>query len=96
MILWNSAVFKKFPIITELVARFLWNGFTGRILDLIFTKATSVFKMFPFSTDSMYEHMDIKADDDSGVKHISNNGNIWLSCNCPDRDERYVEVTLLP
>ena len=96
MIFWNSAVFKMFPFSTELIVRFLMNGFTGRILDLIFSRTTAVFKMFPFSTDSMYDHVDITADDGSGVKHTSDNGNLWLSCNCPDNDERHVEVMLYP
>jgi hypothetical protein len=94
MMIWESAVFKRFPFITELIARFLMNGFTGRVLDLIFSGETAVFKMFPFSTDPMYDHIDIIADDGSGIKHISDNGNLWLSCNCPDSKERYVEVML--
>jgi len=91
-IIWNSKVFKMFPFSTELIARFLMDGFTGRILNLIFARATAVFKMFPFSTDSMYDHVDITASDGSGVRRISNNGNLWLTCNCPDKQERYVEV----
>ena len=41
-----------------------------------------------------YDNMDITANDGSGVKHYGENGNLWLSCNCPDSDDRYVEVTL--
>lgn len=95
MVLWNSAVFNRFPLITELIARFLMVGFTGRIINFIFKEATADFKMFPFSTDSaIYDKINIEADDGSGVKHISSNGNLWLSCNCPINIERYVEVTL--
>jgi hypothetical protein len=97
-IIWNSAIFQKFPRITELMARFLIKGFTGDIFYFIFNKLIprnyTTFKMFPFSTDSMYNQVDLKADDGSGVKHISNNGNLWFSCNCPNSEERYIEVTL--
>jgi hypothetical protein len=96
MIFWNSAVFNRFPFLTELIVRFLMNGFTERIIDLFFSKETAIFKIFPFSTDPIYDHMDIKAEDGSGVKHTSDNGNLWLSCNCPDNDERHVEVMLYP
>ena len=50
--------------------------------------------MFPFSTDPIYKNIDINADDGSGVKNISNNGNIWLSCNCPQNKERLVKLIL--
>jgi hypothetical protein len=97
-IIWNSAVFQKFPRISELIARFLIKGFTGDIFYFIFNKLIpgnyATFKMFPFSTDSMYNQVDLKADDGSGVKHTSNNGNLWFSCNCPNSDERFIEVTL--
>lgn len=97
-IIWNSAIFQKFPRITELIARFLIKGFTGDIFYFIFNtlipRNYATFKMFPFSTDSMYNQVDLKADDGSGVKHISNNGNLWFSCNCPNSEERYIEVTL--
>jgi hypothetical protein len=98
MVIWNSVVFQKFPYITELMVRFLMKGFTGRILYLILNKMISgistTFKMFPFSTNLMYEQVDFTADDGSGMKHISNNGNLWFTCNCPNIGERYVEVTL--
>jgi len=97
-IIWNSAVFNKFPRTTELITRFLMKGFTGRILYLILNKRISetsaTFKMFPFSTDSIYDQVDIKADDGSSMKHISNNGNLWFTCNCPNFHERYIEVAL--
>jgi len=97
-IIWDSAVFRKFPRITELITRFLIKGLSGRILYLIFNKMISgiptTFKMFPFSTNPMYEQVDITADDGSGMKHISNNGNLWFTCNCPNIGERYVEITL--
>lgn len=88
------------PLLLSRNARFRVNGFTGGVFNLSLKKTISrnsaVFKMFPFSTDSMYDHMDISADDGSGVKHTGDNGNLWLACNCPDSDERYVEVTLYP
>jgi len=95
MMIWNSTVFQKLPHITELIVRFLMKGFAGRILFLILDKMIPVtFKMFPFSTDSMYTQVDITADDGSGMKHSSHNGNLWLSCNCPTIGERHVKVTL--
>jgi hypothetical protein len=93
MVLWNSMIFNKFPIGTELISRFLMNGLAGLILNLILKRATIAFKMFPFSTDSMYDYINITADDGSGLKHISDNGNQWFTCNCPDIKERYVEIT---
>ena len=33
----------------------------------------------------MWEELFI--DDYSSMKHISNNGNIWLTCNCPKNNE---------
>lgn len=99
MIIWNSAVFQKFPLITELTVR-LMKGFAGRIFYLILNKLfpqnSATFKMFPFSTDSMYDQVNITAADGSGVKHISSNGNLWFTCNCPDSEERYIEVTFNP
>lgn len=98
MRIWDSLVFHKFPRITELIVRFLMKGFTGRILNLVLNKrisnVPSTFKMFPFSTDSIYDQIDIIADDGSGIKHISNNGNVWLTCNCPDDNECYINVKL--
>jgi len=86
------------PLLLSRNARLHVNGFSNGIFNLSLTKAISrnsmVFKMFPFSTDSMYDNMDITANDGSGVKHYGENGNLWLSCNCPDSDDRYVEVTL--
>jgi len=97
-IIWNSTVFQKFPFITELIYRFLIKGFTGRILNLIFNKTISListtFKLLPFSTDPMYQEVQIKSDDSSEIKHISNNGNLWFTCNCPNIVYHYVEVKL--
>ena len=70
------------------------SGIKGRIIEKLFNDVSAEFKMFPFSTDSLYNTLDITSDDGSGVKHISKNGNIWLTCNCPDEQGRYVEVTL--
>ena len=93
MAIWNSNIFKKNPIITEFFSRFLFHGLTGKLIDLLFTKKTAEFKMFPFSMDEMYENIKIVSDDGSGAKNISKNGNIWLTCNCPDNEERFVEIT---
>jgi len=94
-IIWNSELFKKHPIATELIFRLLFHGRIGKLLEYIFKDATAEFKMLPFSTDSMYNKINISADDCSGIKHIGENGNIWLTCNCPlDNEIRYVEVIL--
>jgi hypothetical protein len=98
MMIWDSALFQKFPHGTELLVRLLMNGAIGRVLYLILNKLnpgiSTTFKMFPFSTDLMYEQVNVTADDDSGMKHQSANGNLWFSCNCPDSQERSVEVWL--
>ncbi len=94
MKIWQSTVFNRFPRVTELLARFLMKGITGRILDVMLDEVNAEFKMFPFSTDEIYSAIDITADDCSGEKHVSGNGNIWLTCNCPGNKERHVEVTV--
>ena len=95
MFFWNLKIFKKYPVLTELVTRFLLGGLTGRIIKLLLAQETAVYKMFPFSNKPIYKNIDINAKDNSGIKNISNNGNIWLSCNCPINGELTVEVTLL-
>jgi hypothetical protein len=97
--IWNSVLFQKFPRLTELAVRFLMKCCSGRFLDRILSKlypeATTTFKMVPFSTNPMYTQVDIIADDGSGMNHISTNGNLWFTCNCPlNNAERYVEVKL--
>lgn len=91
-------MFQKFPHGLELIVRFLMKGFSGQFLHVILNKISSgipaTFTMYPFSTDPLYEQMDIVAGDGSGMKHTSKNGNLWLSCNSPIIDERYVDVTL--
>jgi len=91
---WNLKIFKKYPLLTELFTRFLLSGFTGRIMKSLLAQKTAVFKMFPFSTKTIYKNIDINAMDNSGIKNISNNENIWLSCNCPKSKNLFVEVTL--
>jgi hypothetical protein len=98
MMIWDSAVFEKFPHCIELLVRLLMNGATGRVLYLILNKLnpgiSTTFKMLPFSTDPMYEQVNVTAEDDSGMKHQSVNGNLWFSCNCPDSQESFVKVLL--
>jgi Calcineurin-like phosphoesterase len=93
-IIWNSAFFQQSPRFTELMARFFIKCFTGNIFNKLLPQIYTTFKMFPFSTDSMYNQVDLAADDGSGAKHTSNNGNLWFSCNCPNSKERYIIVTL--
>jgi hypothetical protein len=94
--IWDSKVFERFPRITELVVRLLMKGFTGYILDEIlktmFPENSPQFRLFPFSTDSVYTQVNITADDGSGMRHVSTNGNLWFTCNCPNDGERYVKV----
>ncbi|HWR27200.1 MAG TPA: metallophosphoesterase [Candidatus Thermoplasmatota archaeon] len=98
MMIWDSALFQKFPHGTELFVRLLMNGAVGRVLYLILDKLnpgiSTMFKMFPFSTDPMYEQVILTADDDSEVRHQSTNGNIWFSSNCPGSQERSLKVWL--
>lgn len=98
MALWNSKIFQRHPRIIELCYRFLMKGVTGYVVELILNKIISTlpatFSLFPFSTSPLYEEIGIRADDGSGVKHKSSNGNIWLTCNCPIGENRAVEVTL--
>jgi len=94
MMIWNSEFFQKFPIVTELLIRFLMKIFYGKILDKIISDDSVTFKMFPFSTDSIYGQVGVKTNDGSGVKHVSNNGNLWFSCNSPKSENLYVEVIL--
>jgi hypothetical protein len=95
MMLWNSAFFEKYPYLTEVLVRLLMNTIMNRILfQLLNLLIPATFKMFPFSTDPKYAGVTITADDGSGMKHASLNGNLWFSCNCPTIDERHVQVTL--
>jgi len=93
-IFWNLKLFQMFPKITELIARFVMCGLTGKLIDELFKEKTAEFKIFPFSTDYIYDNINITSDDGSGIKHKSGNGNIWLSCNCPGNSERFVEIIL--
>jgi len=81
-----------------LFVRLLMRGLTGYVLHMIiqqmFPELSLQFKMFPFSTDPLYEQVNIIADDGSGVKHMSKNGNLWFSCDCPNSGGRYVEISL--
>jgi hypothetical protein len=98
MMIWNSKVFQKFPGITELLVRFLMKGGTGCIFSFILKKIipdiSATFILFPFSSDPMYEQVTITADDDSGMKHQSANGNLWFSCSSPTIGEKTVIITL--
>jgi len=67
--------------------------FNLRLLKTI-SKCSTNFKIFPYSTDSVYDYMNIKADDGSGYRYKSINGNIWLASNLPDIEELKVQVSL--
>ena len=96
MMIWDSVLFQKFPRATEMVVRLLMNGATGRLLRVILNRLNPgipmMFKMFPFSTDPMYEKVNFTADDGSGIKHQNVNGNLWFSCNCPTSMERDIKI----
>ncbi|HVQ00438.1 MAG TPA: metallophosphoesterase, partial [Candidatus Thermoplasmatota archaeon] len=87
MRLWNSTFFTTHPILANLLVYFL----SSTLLDWLMP---STFKLYPFSTDPMYSQVTVTADDESGVTHITNNGNLWFSCNGPLLAERKVQVTL--
>jgi hypothetical protein len=94
MVIWNSKIFNKHSYLTELFSRFLLSGFSGKVFKKIFKEETAEFKMIPFSTDPIYNNIDIIAEDGSGEKYISSNGNIWLSCNSPKNNECFIEIFL--
>lgn len=97
-LLWDSSLFQNYPYMTELLLRFLIRGVPDSLLNTVlqrmFPDRAIPFKLFPFSTDPLYEHMTITADDGSGLKHISKNGNLWFSCNSPTSTERFVQISL--
>jgi len=39
----------------------------------------------------MYEQVDIKDDDGSEKKHISKNGNLWFTCDCPNNEKSFCQ-----
>jgi hypothetical protein len=98
MMVWNSEMFHKFPHLTEFLVRFLTRGVSGRIiygiLYQLFPEISIPFTFYPFSTDPMYDFVNLTADDGSGMKYIGKNGNLWFSCNGPGTKERYIEVTI--
>ena len=63
MMIWDSTLFQKYPHGTELFVRLLMHGAVGRVLFLILDKLNSgistTFKMYPFSTDPLYEQVDL-------------------------------------
>ena len=98
MKIWNSEVFQKFPHLTELFVRFLMKSLAGRVFYSILSKITPgispTFKLIPLSTNPLYTHVTITADDGSEKMHTSKNGNLWFSCNCPSVDARYLTIAL--
>lgn len=96
MAIWNSKMFTYFPRLTELCARFLIACSTNLACSAFYQKLKSDFSLeymlFPFSTDSMYEDIEVTSSDGSALRHSSTNGNIWFSCFCPDSTEKFIEV----
>ena len=79
-------------------ARFKINDYSEDYLNLSLTKTISRystdFKLFPFNTDPIYEYIGICANDGSGVRYDSENGNSWLSCNSLNENEQQVRIFL--
>jgi predicted phosphodiesterase len=96
MAIWNSKIFAYFPRITELLVRFLlpcnMDLFCSGFYQKVKSDCSLMYMLFPFSTDSMYEDVEVTAGDGSALRHRSTNGNIWFSCLCPNPKEKFVEV----
>jgi hypothetical protein len=86
------------PILISRNARFSVNNFTEKSFNISLVKTISrssnFFKLYPFSTDSKYDNLNINADDDSGIVHQGENGNLWVSCNCPKNTPRFVTISI--
>jgi hypothetical protein len=85
------------PVILCRNARFFVESYADHAFNLTLTKTTSKcshkFKIIPFSNDKIYDFLNILSEDGSGVRHSSKNGNIWLTCNCPDIDDKKVKFS---
>lgn len=96
MTMWNSQMFKNFPKITELCVRFLTKGITGFLfyflLHNIIAEIPTTFQLFPFSTNPIYREIQVVADDGSATRQVSSNGNLWFTCNGPNRENRCLNV----
>jgi hypothetical protein len=86
------------PILLCRNARFQINEYDTNFFNLSLTntvsKCANKFKIIPFSNKKIYDFLNIRSDDNSGVRHISRNGNIWLTSNCPDIDYINVDISL--
>jgi hypothetical protein len=58
------------------------------------SRCSNTFKIIPYSNDISYKFLNIKAEDNSGIRHISKNGNVWLTCNCPKNEGSNIVVSL--
>jgi len=81
------------PILLSRNARYKVNSAVNGIFNLTLTEDISLysdtFKMFPFSIENT--DLFLTADDGSEERHVSNNGNVWVTCNTPTT-ERTVEI----
>jgi hypothetical protein len=86
------------PVLICRNARFFVSSSSQDVFNLsiaqTISKSSNIFEIYPYSTDSVYDYLNIKSEDNSGNRHISKNGNLWLSCNCPNSKNHYVEVSL--
>lgn len=87
------------PLLLGRNARFKIQNISNKVLNISLVKkisrSSNVFKMIPFSTDPIYSNIDIIAEDESGKVNYGRNGNLWLSCNCPEENPLNVKIILL-
>jgi hypothetical protein len=88
----------KEPILLCRNARFYLKSVNENVFNIILTdvisKSSKYFEIYPYSTDSQYRYLNIKTNDNSGNRHISKNGNIWLTCCLPLNDNCNIEISL--
>jgi len=86
------------PLLLCRNARFRINDYSNSFFNITLLKTISrsskIFKIIPFSTDSIYNNIDIDADDGSGKINFGQNGNMWLSCKSPINMAKVVKVII--
>jgi predicted phosphodiesterase len=95
--IWDSSLFQKMPRTIELLTRFLMNGAIGHIfmniLERLYPEASTTFKMIPFSMSPLYDSVTFTTTDGSALKHKSDNGNLWFTCDYPKIGDSYIHIT---
>jgi hypothetical protein len=86
------------PILLCRNGRFYINSYDNYFFNINITETISrcskTYKIIPFSNDYIYKFLNIHSEENSGIRHISKNDNVWLTCNCPDKDDINVIVSL--